>query len=363
MKKYIPFVVVLALVLAVVGVAKSNSVWADASSESAVPVEYAPSIVLRDPAELNAEPSSITIEGSGTYNVGGFCNLEVEYKLDSGLKDEADVEVPTDYSAMLPFGYEGDLYLPGCHLVHFKNNEIVREVSAEDGSWKVCFAERPNVELTVYYYLDEPFEDSPFWIELETTHDDGFACAFAPYTGEYAPGSKVEEEIRVTTTTITTVEETQGDGTVKPPPPVITVTESSTYSVGGICTFTVIYTEPDQSDEIHVADALRHESDPVDDYDSNQYDPFPDSDALLYLPGCHVLHYKFDDITRYEKFPPQGEWKICFAARPDKDMTIYYYLGDEENQGSSWTPLETTVENGMACAPAFFTGVYVPTGK
>ena len=361
MKKYIPLVVVFALVLAVVGVAKGNSVWAVASSESVAPVESNPSIVLRDPAEFSTEPSSITITESGTYIVGGFCSLEIEYKLKSGLKDEADVEVPTDYSSRLPFGYIGELYLPGCHLVHFKNNEIVREVSIDDGSWKVCFAERPNVELTIYYYRDEPFTDTPFWIELETTHDDGFACAQATYTGEYAPGNKVTSLLLPPDGDVGGEAPEDASGTVLPPPSSTNITASGTYSVGGICTLTVFYREPDQSDDVHVADAIRY--DPVDEYDNTQHDQFPEDGGLLYLPGCHVLHYQNDEITRWEKDVNLGDWEICFAALPDKEMTIYYYLGDEENQESSWIALETTVENGTACAPAFFTGVYVPAGK
>ena len=84
---------------------------------------------------------------------------------------------------------------------------------------------------------------------------------------------------------------------------------------------------------------------------------------MLYLPGCHVLHYDRGEITHWEKYVDQGDWKICFAAYPDKEMTIYLYLGDFTDQESSWTPLETTIENGQACAHAFFTGVYVPAGK
>ena len=335
MKKYVQLFVVLALVLAVVGAAWGSSVWADASTKAAEPRDVAPHVVLRDPAEFNNQPTAISITESGTYNIGGFCNLDVEYKLPEGLKDDVDVEVPTTYSEMIPFGYEGDLYLPGCHIVHFKNDEIVPEMSSDDGTWRVCFAERPDVELTVYYYQDEPFEASPFWIELDTAHENGFACAFAPYTGEYAPGSKVVAEVEKTLKTHTVYVGPGRVGTVITPPYTVTITDSATFSVGGVCTLEVIYREPDQSDEIHVADAIRPESDPVDDYDTTKYNPFPDPDALLYQPGCHVLHYKNNEITRFEKFPNQGEWEICFAARPDKDMTIYYYLGDLAEQESS----------------------------
>jgi len=363
MKKYFPFVVVLVLVLVVVGAAQGSSVWAGASSHSVTPVDNASSIVLRDPAEYSAEPSSISITGSGTYNVGGFCKLEIEYKLASGLRDEADVEVNTNYSKEIPFGYEGNLYLPGCHIVHYKDDAIMPEMTSDDGTWRVCFAERPDVQLLVYYYQDEPFTVSPIWIELDTTHENGFACAFAPYTGEYAPGSKTEPQLETTSKTHTIVVGGGHHGTIITPPYAVTITDSADYSVGGICTFTVVYKQPYQSDEIHVAEAFDPNGDQVDDYNLQGFGSFPDPDALLYLPGCHVLHYRAGEITRYEKTSSQGEWEICFAARPDKDMTIYYYLGDEKDQASAWTPLETTTENGIACAPAFFTGVYVPTGK
>jgi hypothetical protein len=58
-----------------------------------------------------------------------------------------------------------------------------------------------------------------------------------------------------------------------------------------------------------------------------------------------------------------GSWTICFAARPKKTMTIYYYPDNLETVGTTWIPLETTVENGIACAPANYSGVYAPASK
>lgn len=357
MKKYIQIALVVALVL-VVGLAGSEFAWAGKSSDTMDTIEQAPSVILRQAVE----PSSITITESGIYNIGGICTIDIDYKLETGLKDLVDADVPVAFSSDIPFGYENDLYLPGCHVVHYKDDEIKKEMSEEDGSWEVCFAERPDIDLTVYYYHDEPFTNSQVWIELETTHKEGLACASALYTGEYTVGSDIDEKVRLADTTeeIWIVDE---HGSVVPPPPIIIISESGTYSVGGVCKFTALYHESYQSDEVIVADALRHDPGPLDDYDYSGFAEFPEDAGLLYVPGCQVLHYQDAEITRWEKYAEQGDWEICFSAQPGKEMTIYYYLADREDQESSWVPLETTVEEGEACAPAFFTGVYVPSGK
>ncbi len=359
MKKYGRFFMVLVLVLAVIGLAKNSQAWASNVAE----VEEVPSSGLHNAADFSPEPYSITITESGIYNIGGICTVDITYNLPFGLRDDIDINVPIDFSTNIPFGYEGDIYLPGCHIVHYKNDTVMEEMSADDGSWKVCFGERPGIDLTVYYYQDEPFATSPVWVELETTHEDGLACASAIYTGEYAPGSDVDDEQGPVLEGEDQAPPVPGGGSVLPPPPSTTISESGRYSVGGICTFTVLYREENQTDKVHVADTLGHDDDPVDDYDYEENDAFPEDAGLLYLPGCHVLHYDLDELTHWEKFVGQGDWEICFATQPGKEMTIYYYLRDIETQASSWLPLETTVANGEVCAPAYFTGVYVPAGK
>ena len=358
MKKNIQIVVVVAFVLAV-GLASSDFAWAGKSPDTMDTVGQAPSIILRQAAE----PSSITITESGIYNIGGICTIDVNYLLETGLKDLVDADVPVEFSSEIPFGYETDLYLPGCHVVHYKDDEIKKEMTAEDGSWEVCFAERPDINLTVYYYHDEPFTNNQVWIELVTTHKEGLACASALYTGEYTAGSDIDERTVKVNDRSEEIQYFDQNGSVLPPPPIITITESGSYSVGGVCKFRAEYYESRQSDEVLVADALRHDPGPLDDYDYAGFDEFPEDAGLLYVPGCQVLHYKNTEITRWEKYAEQGEWEICFSAQPGKEMTIYYYLADREDQSSSWVPLETTVEEGEACAPAFFTGVYVPSGK
>ena len=90
--------------------------------------------------------------------------------------------------------------------------------------------------------------------------------------------------------------------------------------------------------------------------------PFPEKDGKIHLPGCHVLHYNLDQLMT-EMTEEEGSWTICFAAHPKKTTTIYYYLDDLETFVPTWIPLETTIEDGIACAPAFYSGVYAPARK
>jgi len=195
---------------------------------------------------------------------------------------------------------------------------------------------------------------------LVTTMKDGFACAPANYTGVYAPGAKslVQEPAPGPGTETTSQQITSSGGTVRPPSPRDTgmITKSGTYNGGGVCSLQVEYFELNLSNVLHVEE----------DTEISANVPFPDNAGLLYLPGCHVFHYKLDKLVT-DVTTKQGKWKICFAAVPNKETTIYfYYANDDTPRGvkSAWAPLETTIEGGMACAPLTnYTGVYAPTGK
>ena len=360
MKKYIQIIAALALTLVIIGLATGPSVWAG-SDPNAVDFSQTWFAPIKSSGGSLSEPTAITVTTSGSYSLAGICTIDITYK-GSGLQDDIDVEVPVEFSRAIPFGYDGELFLPGCHIVHHKQNNIVREANADDGSWKVCFAERPDVSLTIYHYYDDPGTDAQVWLKLDTTHENGLACAAAPYTGQYAPGNNKPLTPSIGGGGNVNVP-AGGAGSVVTPPSSVLITKSGTYSAGGICSLEVLYKEPDLKDELHVADALLLHHDAVDGYDQNGFAQFPDNAGLIYYPGCHVLHYELDKIYQWQIEKNKGDWKICFAARPDKENTIYYYLGDLSDQVSPWEPLDTTTEGGLACAPAHFTGVYVPTGK
>jgi hypothetical protein len=342
MKKYLRLIVVLCLVLTIVGIARNNPAWASTP-------------LVSKPVSGVAQPlSGITITESGSYTIGGLCQFNAVYT-HTGASATIAVDVPAEVSRKVPYNYEGDLYLAGCHIVHSAMGVVTAEMSPTYGSWEVCFGDRPDVQLTIYYYPDHPQSGSAVWLPLTTTAKDGFVCAPAIYTGVYAPGGK-RFGIDTGVNTGNGQQSVSAGGTVRPPTSAVTVTSSGSYAIGGVCSMIIKYYIPNLSNVIHVEKNI--------DISANV--PFPDNEGLLYLPGCHVFHYKqaklVTDVT-----PDEGSWKICFAAIPNKQTTIYFYYAKDDAPESAlpgWTPLETTIENGMACAPLTdHTGVYAPAGK
>lgn len=350
MKKYIQLFVVLVLVLAVIGVARNNAAWAGAIPGSQRPVANVENGIVN---LLQSGP--ITVTEAGSYNVEGVCTLDVEYKLATGLQDKADARVPLAESKKVPFSGIGTekLSFPGCHVVHYKLDQVVSEASSEDGSWMVCFGTNPSLKTTIYYYLDTPTGGSPVWLPLLTTTENDIACAPAMFTGVYMPaGEPVNPPDAGEEGNILNPPAPQG-GSVKPPPSEIFVNQSGTYAIGGVCAMIIQYKATGLSDRIFV----QHPT------EANDVVPFPDNGGLLYLPGCHVVHYKLSEVQKSMN-SDEGSWEICFAARPNKNMTIYFYQDDLTTITPPWVPLETTIDEGLACAPlAEFSGVYAPAGQ
>jgi hypothetical protein len=341
MKKYFQIFVVFVLVLTVISVARNSPAWASEQSSGAA----------RPLAEID-------VTESGSYTVGGLCVFNAVYT-GSGASAKVAVDVPAEESRKVPFLYEDQLYLAGCHIVHSVLDVVTPEMSPAYGSWEVCFGDRPDEQFTIYYYPDNRTTD---WRPLVTTVKDGFACAPAIYTGVYAPGGKRLTVEPTPGTGAGTGDQQVGSpgGTVRPPSPIDTgrITKSGAYNIGGVCSIIIEYHVPKLSNVVHVEENT--------DISANV--PFPDNEGLLYLPGCHVFHYKADILkTDMNVTMDEGKWKICFAAIPNKETTIYYYYANDETAESvtpPWTPLETNIENGMACAPGVDqTGVYAPVGK
>ena len=357
MKKNFLFAVVIASLLAVAAIARTSPNWASALRLPSVEPKNNP-LTLKELGNPSQRFDAISINEDGIYYLGGICSLQVEYKR-AGLRTDADIEVPVEVSRTIPYRAPNDLstlFLPGCHIVHFAEDKEVDSASSEDGQWTVCFGERPDVDLVVYYYLDSA--ESKIWIPLPTSHQDGLACASAFYSGEYAPANEPP--------TAPAIGGSGGDGgntllpgSIQPPTDSQTVNASGSYSIGGVCNLIVEYKKDTITDSVHVQDPIGQ--DPVD-WDTNM--SFPVENGLLYLPGCHVIHYEDGEIVRWEQTTEDdGQWTICFAALPDKEMSVYYFLGDLEKPASDWIQLESTVENGKVCAPAQYTGMYAPAGK
>ncbi len=359
MKKVFQILVVFALVVAVIGVAQSNPAWAS-------PLMGQESTGANSPL-----PTRIVITGSGDYNIGGVCTLTVEFKGTSPLQLNADAEIPLTESLKVPFSGEGELFRPGCHVVHVKEDKVIGELDSTDGTSKICFGANPEMKMKIYYYRDLPFTTNQVFLEIPSSLEDNgrLLCASAPYTGVYMPAGKVEPRpgsvIGGETLPITEVIPGFVRGSVRYPDTVVSstdlITESGTYAAGGICMLKVNYRLDGLADRLHVEPP---------EFDTIAI-PFQDMPDLLYFPGCHVTHYR-DTKVKYLMTRPEGDWEICFAARPGKTMTIYYYEYDDPAHQykdpahlvGPWKPLVTKTENGLACAQGVdFTAVYTPAGK
>jgi hypothetical protein len=134
-------------------------------------------------------------------------------------------------------------------------------------------------------------------------------------------------------------------GSVKPPKGNLVIPVTGDYSVGGFCTLSVVVNDPDTRLEATIQTPLPRE--------------LPD-DVHKVRQGCRLTF--FGSNQRLAALPAAlGNAVICFAATPQKTMVLYFY--DLEASNPVWAPLATTVQNGIACADANKTGVYVATFK
>ncbi len=354
MKRYIQISVVFVIVAAVTWMAKDGVAWASGLPATQSPVQLSEPVSAQNGANLAPPPYKTEISESGIYNIGGVCLFNVEYKK-TNVKNNADAEIPIEESSKVPFPGKGRLFFPGCHLVHYKDSQIVPEGNTQGGNWKVCFGDNPNMKnLQIYYYQDNPATGSKVWIPLATTVENTLACANAPYTGVYMPAGETTEDPGRVPPEGDSSSGGGGGGSVITPPSNITINAPGKYSAGGVCSAIIKYYVPNLGDNLHVQFPTK----------DTQVVPFPDNTGnLLHLPGCHFLHYQ-DGKVKPLMTQQQGDWQICFAARPGKQMTIYYYQDTNSDVNPPWVALDTTTDNGMACAPlADYSGVYAPASK
>lgn len=129
-------------------------------------------------------------------------------------------------------------------------------------------------------------------------------------------------------------------GSVKPPPVVVPpITKPGNYSVGGVCTVIV--------DQIVSTVTLHVNLLPFDSVHNRPVE------TKRYLAGVCQVKFVMSGKGVTDVTPQDATVKICFAAIPNTTDNLYVY------DDHSWFPLDTTVQNGLACAPATKTGKYV----
>ena len=132
-------------------------------------------------------------------------------------------------------------------------------------------------------------------------------------------------------------------GTVKPPPGTVLIPVTGDYSVGGFCVLNVALTDAAFQLDARLATPL-----PAG---------LPDS-AQKIRQGCLLTYFRSGE--RALSLPAEsGSTTICFAALPQKQMSVYFH--NTYDADPTWVPLETTVNAGIACAPANESGTYVAT--
>ena len=133
-------------------------------------------------------------------------------------------------------------------------------------------------------------------------------------------------------------------GTIKPPPFNIIIPVTGSYSVGGFCTLSVTL----NNEDIDLSATLQT--------------PLPGDlpeNVHKVAQGC-LLTYNQSGQLLNELPSEAGSTTICFAAGPNQEMTVYFY--NIYSDSPTWTALETTnLENGIICAPANSSGVYIAT--
>ncbi|MGE5461999.1 MAG: SdrD B-like domain-containing protein, partial [Syntrophothermus sp.] len=146
-------------------------------------------------------------------------------------------------------------------------------------------------------------------------------------------------------------------GTVKPPPADIKVCVAGMYSLGGISTLQVKQLAMDYC--LH-AFLWKH---------GFAIGRIPGGAGRI-LADVTFIEFYYKDLLTY-KYDVSGETdsiRVCYAVPVGKKAQIYFmdFYGPRFGQRTgqpSWVPLETTIQDGIACAVAQTSGAYALIGK
>ena len=144
-------------------------------------------------------------------------------------------------------------------------------------------------------------------------------------------------------------------GTVRPPPADITVCINGNYSVGGVAGLTVDDLVPGYC----LSAFLRNQGFALG--------RIPDGAGRI-LANITFLRVFRNSRFVYEVPDPDGDIQICYAVPNGAQAQIYFFdfygsrFGERTGQ-PSWEPLETTTQNGIACAAAQTSGAYALIGQ
>jgi hypothetical protein len=200
MKNMIRFLIVIALVAGSVLLARNGIAWASASDENAslAAQEGVGAVVQPKKRGHHGHDDHGTVKPphgrrrecqSGHYAVGGIATFNVE-----DLKDGYCIEWETKGNGFalghLPKGagrFLTDFVFQRIYL----NGQLQYKLPSGDGSIQTCFAVPPGKQVSIYFYdfFGARFEKRRgyvSWEPVETTIQDGLACANTDTSGVYA---------------------------------------------------------------------------------------------------------------------------------------------------------------------------------
>ncbi len=206
MKIFFRIIILIAVLLGIVALAKNHIAWAANSGETSIQSvsqdkgdycdkpwnqrkqECKDKDKNKDNNKCKKHPEKcgsvkppareIVINKTGEYSVGGFCTLSVTLN-DAAVKLNAHIETPLP--GELPDKVQR--VRQGCHLNFSSSDQQMNELPTSSGSATICFAAMPSKQMTLYFYnIDAP---KPEWTALETTTDSGKACAKGNGSGVY----------------------------------------------------------------------------------------------------------------------------------------------------------------------------------
>ena len=177
MSKSLRIIAAMAVVLAILLLARSPMAWAQNPLSRDPRVSSQPQPADRDAGTVKPPPVVVPpVNAPGTYSVGGVCTFIV-----TEMADAVSL-----HANLLPYATLGQRpdnissYVAGvCQATFVKSGVGLTDLAAADGVVKVCFATVPNTTTKIYVY------DNKTWTALETTVDGGLTCAPAQQTGKY----------------------------------------------------------------------------------------------------------------------------------------------------------------------------------
>ncbi len=211
MKITFRIIILIAVLLGIIGLAKNQLAWAANSSEK--PAQSAPQRVedsispgkggycdqprnkhkdecrgkndkdrcrknRNECASIKPPPQQILVPVTGEYSIGGFCTLSIKLN-DPAIKLHAHIKTP------LPADLPDKIYKvrQGCLLIYYSSSQRIDELPTDSGGTTICFAATPGKQMTLYFY--NMYSPKPQWASLETTTASGKACALGNASGVY----------------------------------------------------------------------------------------------------------------------------------------------------------------------------------